>query len=250
MITTIRLPLDSGRAATCSAAHSAAPQEMPGEQARAPRAAPGGVDRVVVGDRDHLVEQLAVEHRRARSPRRCPGCGAGRAAPPESTAEPRGSTATTRSSGLRLAQVLADAGDRAAGADARDEHVDAAVQRALDLRAGRAPVDLRVGGVGELVGQEHVGARGHRARGRHRLAHPAERLGDVHARAVQPQQALALAAHPLRQRQHEVIALGGAHERERDPGVAAGRLDDRRAARLDPALRPRRPRSSPRRCGP
>ena len=50
------------------------------------------------------------------------------------------------------------------------------------------------------------------------------------------QQALALAAHALRQRQHQVIALGRAHERERDPRVAAGGLHDRRAARLDPAF--------------
>ena len=137
---------------------------------------------------------------------------------------------------VALAQILADAGDRAPGSHAGDEHVHAAVQRPLDLRARRAPVGLRVGGVRELVGQEHVVLARHRARGLDGLAHAAERLGDVHARAIQPQQALALAAHALRQRQHQVIALGGAHERQRDPRVAARRLDDRRAPGLDPAF--------------
>ena len=68
------------------------------------------------------------------------------------------------------------------------------------------------------------------------LMHATERLGDLEAGAVERQQALALAAHPLRQREHQVIALGGADERQRDPGVAAGGLDDRRAPRLDPPL--------------
>jgi hypothetical protein len=53
-------------------------------------------------------------------------------------------------------------------------------------------------------------------------------------RAVEPQQPLALAAHALREREDQVVALGGAHERERDAGVAARRLDDRGAAGLDP----------------
>ena len=56
---------------------------------------------VLVGDRDDLVEHVAVEHRAARSPRRSPGSCAGPGARPESTAELAGSTATTRQSGLR-----------------------------------------------------------------------------------------------------------------------------------------------------
>ena len=158
-------------------------------------------------------------------------CGPG--ARPESTAELAGSTATTCSVRVARLEGLPRAGDRAAGADAADEHVDLAVQRLPDLGAGRAAVGLGVGGVGELVGQEDVGARRHRARRVDRLVHPAERLGDLHARAVEAQQPLALAAHALRQGEHEVVALRRADERERDPGVARRRLDDRRAARLD-----------------
>ena len=135
-----------------------------------------------------------------------------------------------------LAQVFAHAGDRAARADARHEHVDAVLERARDLGTGRAPVRLRVRGIGELVGQVDVGLAREHLRRLDGLVHAAERLGDVDAGAVQAQQALALFAHPLRKREHEVVALGRADERERDPGVAARRLDDRGAARLDPAF--------------
>ena len=138
---------------------------------------------------------------------------------------------------VALAQVLAHAGDRAAGADAGDEGVHAAVEGTLDLRTGAAPVGLGVGGVRELVGQEHVLRARDRARGLDRLGHPPERLGHIHAGPVQAQQALALATHALGQGQNEVVSLGRTHEGERDARVAAGGLDDRRAARLDPAFR-------------
>src|SRR5690606_1121202 len=51
---------------------------------------------------------------------------------------------------LLLAQVTSGAGDRAAGADSGDEHVDAAGGVFPDLRSGRAVVNLGVGGVVEL----------------------------------------------------------------------------------------------------
>jgi hypothetical protein len=94
----------------------------------------------------------------ARSRRRCPGCGAA----PAAAGEHRRAAGLDRDDPqLRVAllQVLAHPGDRAAGADAGDEHVDPTVERRPDLRSGGAPVDLRVGRVGELVGQEHVLAR-------------------------------------------------------------------------------------------
>ena len=175
-------------------------------------------------------------------------CGPGR--PPDSTGRRRGLDGDHLDVRVALLQERAGAGDRPAGADAGDEVVDLAVQRLPQLRAGRAAVDLRVGRVGELVGQEDVVVARHRARGGDGLVHAAHRLGDVHLRAVEAQQALALAAHALRQREDQLVALGGAHERERDAGVAAGGLDDRRAAGLDPALLSRPPRSSPRRSGP
>jgi hypothetical protein len=97
-------------------------------------------------------------------------------------------------------------------------------------------VGLGVGGVGELVGQEDVVAVGHRAGGVNGLVHPAHRLGHLDACPIEPQQRLTLAAHALREREDELVALGRAHERQGDPGVAARCLNNRRAARLDPPL--------------
>ena len=176
-------------------------------------------------------------------------CGPG--GPPESTAEPRGSTATTRRRGLTCSRrysptpvIVPPVPTPATSTSTRPS----------SARSISGPVVRRwasgLAGLENWSGRNTSALARHRARGRDRLAHAAERLGDVHARAVQPQQALALAAHPLRQREHQLVALGGAHERERDARVAAGGLDDRRAPRLDPALPPRRPRSSRRRCGP
>ena len=83
--------------------------------------------------------------------------------------------------GVALLEHLAHAGDRAAGAHAGDERVHAAVERVEDLGRRRAPVDLRVGGVRELVGQEHVvAARRARCAACDRLVHAAQRLGDAH----------------------------------------------------------------------
>ena len=56
-----------------------------------------------------------------------------------------------------LLEVAADAGDRAAGADAGDEDGDPALGLLPDLRAGGAVVDLGVGQVGELVGPPGAG---------------------------------------------------------------------------------------------
>src|SRR6202034_3906520 len=96
-------------------------------------------------------------------------------------------------------ELLTDAGHRPARADAGDEDVDPPVERLPQLRAGRAPVNVRVGWVGELVGKKEVLARGERTGGVDGLVHPAERLGHLDARPVEAQQTLALATHPLRE---------------------------------------------------
>ena len=98
-------------------------------------------------------------------------------------------------------------------------------------------MDLGIGRVGELVRDEGVAdLGGQRARRVDGLVHPAQRLGDLDTCAVEAQQPLALAAHALRQRQDQVIALSSADERQGDAGVAGRRLDDRRATGLDAAL--------------
>ena len=82
-------------------------------------------------------------------------CGPG--APPESTGESSGSTATILSVRLARLQHLADAGDRAAGADAGDEDVDLAVRVVPDLLGGGAAVDVRIGGVLNCCGMTAPG---------------------------------------------------------------------------------------------
>ncbi len=61
---------------------------------------------------------------------------------------------------ILLLEVARHAGDRAAGADAGDEPVDAALHLAPDLGAGRAVVRLVVGAVVVLVGEEGAGDLG------------------------------------------------------------------------------------------
>jgi len=52
---------------------------------------------------------------------------------------------------LEFFDDLGHAGDRAAGADARDDKIHLAVGVAPDFLGGRAAVDLRIGRVGELL---------------------------------------------------------------------------------------------------
>ena len=158
-------------------------------------------------------------------------CGPG--ARPESTAELAGSTATTRQSGLRslstspapviVPPVPTPATNTSTWPSSASQISGPVVRRWISGFAG----------LENWSGQEHVVAGRHRPGGVDRLGHAAHRLGDLDPRAVEPQQALALAAHALREREDEVVALRGADERERDAGVAARRLDDRRPPRLD-----------------
>ena len=152
---------------------------------------------------------------------------------------------------VALLQPLAAARDGPAGAHAGHQHVHPALHVAPDLLGGRAAVDLGVGGVRELVGDEGVAdLRSDPAGLVTRLAHPAQRLHEPHLGAVEAHELLALAAHPLRHREHQLVAARRADEGEGDPGVAGGRLDDRGAARARSRPAPRRRRSWPRRCGP
>ena len=79
--------------------------------------------------------------------------------PPGSTGDAAGSTAAIQTPWRSAAQHLADAGDGAAGADARDEGVDAGELR-QDLRTGRATMRLGVGRVAELLRHVPVGMLG------------------------------------------------------------------------------------------
>ena len=158
----------------------------------------GRVDRVLVADDQDLVDDLAVQD--GRDEPRPDALDPVRARP--ATAEHRRCRRLDRDHlGLRVDRLdgLPHARDRPAGADARDEDVDAVLHGLQDLRAGPKAVGLGVGGVGELVGQEAVTGGCGPAGGLDGLVHPAERLDDLDTRAVEPQQRLALARHALRQ---------------------------------------------------
>ncbi|CAB4882567.1 unannotated protein [freshwater metagenome] len=121
-------------------------------------------------------------------------------------------------------------GDRATGAHTRHEDVHLPIERREDLGPGAGAVCLRVGRIGELVGEEVVGLAGKRARRTDGFVHSAHRLDHVNPRAIEPQQRLSFAAHALRKEDSQVVAPRRADEREGDPGVPGGRLDDRRDA--------------------
>ncbi len=160
--------------------------------------------------------------------------------PPDSTAEPRGSTATIRRWRLRsrkyppapvIVPPVPTPATSTSGAPSSARSISGPVVRRCT--SGLAGFENWSGSHTSSVASQLL-------RRCHRLAHPPQRLGDPYLCPVQLQQALALAAHPLRQRQHQLVPLRRAHHRQRDPRVAAGRLHDRRAARLDPALLLRR----------
>ena len=129
---------------------------------------------------------------------------------------------------LALGEHLGDAGDRAARADARDQHVDLAVGVGPDLLGGGAAGGPRgwpgsgTAGArrrpsiwdGDLLGLGDRAAHALGARGQHQLG------------AVGAQQRAPLDAHRLGHREDAAVALGRADERQRDAGVARRGLHD------------------------
>jgi hypothetical protein len=163
------------------------------------------------------------------------GCTPG--GPPDSTGLAAGLDRDRAEARLALLEHLRDARDRAARADAGDQRVDASVGVGPDL-LGRGPaVHLGVGEIAELL--RHVGVRDLVA-DLHRLldrgGHALRGIGQHELRAERAQHRAPLRAHRLGHGQDDVVALHGRHERERDAGVAAGRLDDHGDARLDQAV--------------
>ena len=126
-------------------------------------------------------------------------CGPG--APPDSTGDAAGSTATTRQRGLRSFRKRPAPVSVPPVPTPATRQSTSLLHRLPDLRPGRAEVRLGVRRVGELVGQPEVVAAGERLGGGDRLVHAAERLRDVELGAVEPQQALALAAQQDRTEQ-------------------------------------------------
>ena len=191
---------------------------------------------LVVGHLDDLVDQLRLQHGGHKARADALNLVRAGSAAGEHVAV-RGLDGHGPEARLARLDVLADAGQRAAGADAGDENVRLAIGVVPYLRAGGLKVDLRVCGVVELLQDEAVG----------RLALQLLGLGDgaLHAvrarrqnnlRAVGEQQNAALHAHRLRHGEDDAVSLDRGHKRQADAGVAAGGLDQHGFAGLDLAI--------------
>ena len=173
-----------------------APAEMPASTpSRGDQAC--SLQGVLVADRDRLVDHRAVEH-----------LGDEAGADPLDLVRPRRAAGEHRRGGgldgddeglgRALPEHPPDAGDRPARADPGDEGADLAVGVPPDLLGGRAPVDLGVGRVRELLRHEALALLADLLGQLDRLAHPPQRGRLAHLGAVGAQQLRPLAAHPLR----------------------------------------------------
>ena len=101
MTTTTCLPADSSRAATCSAAHSAAPQEMPASTPTR-RATSRAVEIASSSETVMTSSRSSRLSTGGMKPAPIPWMRCGPMRPPERTADPAGSTPTIRRRGLRV----------------------------------------------------------------------------------------------------------------------------------------------------
>ena len=230
---TISLPRCSGRAPTSAAAKALAPAEMPTRMPSSAARARAVVDGLVAGHLHDLVVDGGVEHLRHE-----PGADALDAVRTRLTARQDGRFGRLDRVDLdrriALLEHLADAGDRAARAHAGHEGRDGAVGVAPDLLGGRAPVDVGVGRVLELLGHEAVGVFGQQRRGPVDGASHAFGTGrQDDLGAVGPQQVAALDAERLGHGQDEPVAARRGRHGQGDAGVAAGGLDQGGAPRSD-----------------
>ena len=129
--------------------------------------------------------------------------------------------------GVLALEVFAHAGQRTAGADARNEDVHGAVGVVPDLGACGRAVRGGVRGVGELTGDEAVRRLGGQLlRLGNGALHALGALGEHQLRAVGLHQLTALNAHGLRHDDDDAVASCGGDGGKADAGVAAGRLDN------------------------
>ena len=135
--------------------------------------------------------------------------------------------------GFLLLQVLADAADRAAGADADHQMIDPAVGLVPDLGPGLLVVGLGVRRVVVLVGLPAVRRlalepRRHRVVGAGILGLDVGRADD-HVGAERPQRVHFLLRLLVGGGEDAVVALDHGGDGQAHPGVARGALDDRPA---------------------
>ncbi len=141
---------------------------------------------------------------------------------------------------LRLAgfQNLTGAGDRAARADAGNENVDRPVGIVPDFFCRRLAVNIRIGGVFELLRYDGVGQRRSQfLRLGDCALHALRAFGQHQFGTEQGEHFAAFDRHGFRHGQDQLVALGGGSKGERDAGIAGGRLHQRCLAGGDLALR-------------
>ena len=186
-------------------------------------------DRVAVRDEDLPVEQREVDDRRDEAV-------VERAQALDRLALHRLGGDDLHAVAELLLEAAAVAHQRAAGAEPGDEGVDLPVELVEDLERRPVVVRARVGLVAVLVGHVVRGVGGgHLERHRDRAVRAlvAGRVDDLGA--VHLEQLGALGRDVVRHHDLERVALARADHRERDAGVARGRLEDR-LARADQAL--------------
>ena len=171
-------------------------------------------------------------------------CGPGVSSSPASLCEmigdSAGSTAMAERAREALLEVAADAGDGAAGADARDERAELRGRRAPPRSRARWSRSGPAGWPGCRTDRRstHRGSSAAISLGRVDGALHALRLGGEHELGTErPEQLAALDRHRLGHREDDAVAARGADQRQRDAGVAARRLDDDRLAARDDAAR-------------
>ncbi len=156
-----------------------------------------------------------------------PWIGCGPLAPPESTGEAAGSTATICTDGLRSLSTWPTPVIVPPVPTPDDDDVDGAVGVVPDLLGRGAAVDLGVGRVRELLRHEVLRvALGELLGPGDRARHALGPRGEDQLGAVGAQQGPPLLAHRLGHRQHDRDASRRADHGQRDAGVAAGGLDD------------------------
>src|SRR3984893_3875021 len=129
---------------------------------------------------------------------------------------------------VELLQPAGGADERATGAETGDEVGDGTPRLLPDLECGRVVVSPPVGLYVVLVGHE-VPVRVFLVDGAGHANRTVAALHGVAVHDLRPvgmHELLALAAHVGRHHQLDAIALGRSHHRVRNPGVAAGVVDD------------------------
>src|SRR5262249_47255689 len=196
-----------------------APRGNPGEYALFARELARGFFRIGLGNFDHPVDALPIAD--LRHVRRRPFAYARNLRPLGRLA------ADDLYSGILFLEVARAAHDSPGRAHAGDEVRDAAVRVAPDLRAGTFVVRQRIVGIGELVEDHALTLVAHLLRDAARHFHAALLRREYDLRPECGHRLPPLRRQVLgHDEDHPIAHHRGAH-RERDAGVAAGRLDER-----------------------